>query len=231
MHCVNCSLFYDAFLKEATWISDENKARLLEWKGRLDLCMYASRRSPEPRMDVIKKYEPKHPELAKDIGVGNGSWGPIFTRVIRHNDDGHAAKLVRALAHGEDICAAYSVDDPRFRIKGDMWLQLGHMGKLPQDRFWIWLTTLLSDRQRRRHWRCLGQISRISGSLGEVSHFWLSTSDLDCESDRAADSLRLQIRGPSPGTTLRPTIFDGVLFCIVLHYPRNMDVLNYMLGN
>ena len=120
MHCVNRSLFYDAFLKEAPWISDKNKARLLEWKGRLDPCMYASGRLPEPRMDVIGNYEPKRPGLAKDIGVENGSWDPTFTRAIRHNDDGHAAKLVRALTHGEDICAAYSAGNPLFRITGDM---------------------------------------------------------------------------------------------------------------
>ncbi|CAF9922569.1 hypothetical protein IMSHALPRED_005705 [Imshaugia aleurites] len=125
IHCLNSSIFYDAFLKEATGISDKNKARLLEWKGRLDLCMYASRRSPEPRMDVINQYEPMHPETAK--GTGAGSWDGIFTRVLHHDDDGHAAKLVRALAHGENICAAYSMNDPLFRIKGDAWLQLGHM--------------------------------------------------------------------------------------------------------
>ena len=128
MHCVNCSIFYDAFLKEAPWISDENKARLLEWKGRLDLCMYASRRSPEPRTDVIDNYKPKHP-AAKDTSVEKSTWERIFTRVVSHDDDGHAAKLIRALAHGEDICAAYDMDDLLFRVKGDMWLQLGHMGK------------------------------------------------------------------------------------------------------
>lgn len=144
MHCVNCSIFYDAFLKEATWMSDKNKARLLEWKGRLDLCMYASRRSPEPRMDVINNYEPKHPETAKDSIVETGSWDDIFTRVLHYDDDGHAAKLVRALAHGENICAAYNMDDPLFRIKGGMWLQLGHMGKPPLIQFWIRLTMLLA---------------------------------------------------------------------------------------
>ncbi|KAL9065751.1 MAG: hypothetical protein Q9161_008035 [Pseudevernia consocians] len=127
IHCVNCSIFYDAFLKEATWMSDENKARLLEWKGRLDLCMYASRRSPKPRMDVIDNYKPKHPETAKNSIVETGPWDGIFARVLHHDDDGHAAKLVRALAHGETICAANRMDDPLFRIKGDMWLQLGHM--------------------------------------------------------------------------------------------------------
>ena len=144
IHCVNCSIFYDAFLKEAPWISDENKARLLEWKGRLDLCMYASRRSPEPRTDVIDNYQAKYPGTAKDTSVGTSTWDHIFTRVVRYDDDGHAAKFIRALAHGEDICAAYDVDDLMFRVKGDMWLQLGHMGKFSQYPFRNGLTMLLA---------------------------------------------------------------------------------------
>ena len=143
MHCVNCSIFYDGFLKEAPWISDENKARLLEWKGRLDLCMYASRRSPEPRTDVINNYRPKHP-VARDTSGETSTWDRIFTRVVHYDDDGHAAKLIRALAHGEDICAAYDMDDLQFRVKGDMWLQLGHMGKFSQYPFRNGLTTLLA---------------------------------------------------------------------------------------
>ncbi|KAL9132507.1 MAG: hypothetical protein Q9175_006319 [Cornicularia normoerica] len=73
---------------EATWISDENKAR---------------------------------------------PWDGVFTGVYHHDNDGHAAKVVRALTQRENICTAYSVNDPLFRIKGDMWLQLGHMAKLPQN--------------------------------------------------------------------------------------------------
>ena len=125
-------------------MSNENRARLLEWKGRLDLCMYASRRSPEPRMEVINNYDPKHPEIAGDTIVETGSWDGIFTRVLHHDDDGHAAKLVRALAHGENICAASSMNDPIFRIKDDMWLQLGHMGKPPPEQSCIWLITVLA---------------------------------------------------------------------------------------
>ena len=117
MHCVNCSIFFDAFLKQA-WISSENKARLLEWKGRIDLCMYTSRRSPEPLIDEIVNYKPKIP----------GSWDKVFERVQNHPDDGHASKLVRALAHGEALCKPDD-NDPKFRIKDGMWLQLGHMGK------------------------------------------------------------------------------------------------------
>ena len=116
MHCVNCSIFFDAFLQQA-WISNENKARLLEWKGRIDLCMYTSRRSPEPLIDEIVHYKPKIP----------GSWDKVFERVQNHHDDGHASKLVRALAHGEVLCKPYE-NDSKFRIKEGMWLQLGHMG-------------------------------------------------------------------------------------------------------
>ncbi|KAL8659838.1 MAG: hypothetical protein Q9226_000203, partial [Calogaya cf. arnoldii] len=54
------------------------------------------------------------------------SWNEIIKRVIEHEDDGHASKLVRALKNGEQICKPYN-DDPGFRIKKDMWLKLGHM--------------------------------------------------------------------------------------------------------
>lgn len=118
MHCVNCSIFYHAFLDQP-WISDENKCRLLEWKGRLDLCMYASRRSPGLLTDEISNYKPKNPS----------SWDGIIERVRKTEDDGHASKLVRALAHGEKLCEAPDLSSSTFKIKDEMWLQLGHMGE------------------------------------------------------------------------------------------------------
>ena len=87
----------------------------------MDLCMYASRRSPEPLLDEIIYYKPTN---------AAGTWDNIFKRVSEHPDDGHASKLVRALAHGEALCKPYE-SDPRFKIKDGMWLQLGHMGKCP----------------------------------------------------------------------------------------------------
>lgn len=81
--------------------------------------MYASRRAPEPLLDEILNYKPKLP---------SDDWGSIFARVREHEDDGHASKLVRALADGSKICEAYDIRDPLFRIKDDMWLQLAHMG-------------------------------------------------------------------------------------------------------
>ncbi|KAI9747916.1 MAG: hypothetical protein M1835_001941 [Candelina submexicana] len=120
MHCVNSSIFFSVFLKQ-DWISQKNKTRLLEWKGRTDLVMYASRRSPKPLLDEIINYKPKEPS-----NEGGDPWGSIFCRVGKHEDDGHASKLVRALAHGEEVCRPYE-DREAFRIKNQMWLQLGHM--------------------------------------------------------------------------------------------------------
>lgn len=120
MHCVNCSIFFSSFLK-APWMSAANKARLLEWKGRLDLCMYASRRSPKPLLDEMINYRPARPEAS--------SWNEIYKRICDKEDDGHGSKLIRAVSHGEQVCRPYQ-DDSRFRIKGEMWQKLGNMGKL-----------------------------------------------------------------------------------------------------
>lgn len=115
MHCVNSSIFYSSFLKQ-NWLSDANKVRLLEWKVWNDLAMYASRKSPELHLDEIKNYKPKQPS----------GWDKVIERVRALEDDGHASKLVRALAHGQQVCAPYEAK-PEFRLKQDDWLQLGHM--------------------------------------------------------------------------------------------------------
>lgn len=120
MHSTNCSIFFPAFLKQG-WLKTEDKVRLLEWKVRNDITMYASRGSPELLLDEITNYEPKIPSKAL-----NDPWQDIFARVCRFEDDGHGAKLVRTLAHGQQVCKPYEHRSD-FRLKGDMWLQLGHM--------------------------------------------------------------------------------------------------------
>jgi hypothetical protein len=113
MHCVNCNIFYSAFLKQ-DWIKDDEKRRLLEWKGRNDLVMYASRRAPNILVDEIRQYRPKKP----------GS--DVFQRVLEIDDDGHASKLVRALANGKEVCEKYEGKEG-FEVKDGMWDQLLHM--------------------------------------------------------------------------------------------------------
>lgn len=78
--------------------------------------MYASRRCPDLLLDEISGYKAKQP----------GSWDDVFKRVNLHEDDGHASKLVRALAHGESKCKEFE-DRREFRVKGDMWLKAAHM--------------------------------------------------------------------------------------------------------
>jgi hypothetical protein len=118
MHCVNCSIFFSAFLKEP-WLKLEDKVRLLEWKGRMDLALYVSRGCPELLRDEIKNYQPKNPD---------DDWSGIIRRVDKFPDDGHASKLVRALAHGEQACKPYeSYSEDVFPVTQDMFLKLGHM--------------------------------------------------------------------------------------------------------
>ena len=118
MHCVNSSIFFSTFLKES-WLKDEDKCRLLEWKGRIDLALYVSRACPELLLDEIKNYQPKN---------SNDGWAEIIRRVDTFPDDGHASKLIRALANSEQVCKQYeSQPEDVFVIKGGMFLKLGHM--------------------------------------------------------------------------------------------------------
>jgi len=118
MHCVNSSIFFSTLVKEP-WLSMENKCRIVAWKGRVDLALYVSRACPELLLDDIKNYKPRKPEEG---------WAGIIRRVDALPDDGHAAKLVRAIAHGENACKPYEQEgDHVFPLKGDMWELLGHM--------------------------------------------------------------------------------------------------------
>ena len=115
IHCVNASIFHSAFMAQ-DWLSDESKRRLLEWKGRNDLVMYASRAAPDMLVDEITKYKPKKPGKAEDV----------VARVLEIPDDGHAAKLIRALENGRVVCEKYA-DGEVGEVKGDMWDKLLHM--------------------------------------------------------------------------------------------------------
>ena len=67
-------------------------------------------------IDEITNYSPKQA----------GEWDTIFKRVDRHEDDGHAAKFIRALAHGQQACAPFE-EKESWPVRGKLWLQLAHM--------------------------------------------------------------------------------------------------------
>lgn len=117
IHSVNSAIFFSKILK-LPFLSQQMKARLLEWKGRFDLLLYVSGGSPDLRLDDITS----HPATM--------DWSTIFSRAVTHpTDDGHMVKLVRAVAHGEKVCRALE-GSQKMVITGDMWRQIGNMGKL-----------------------------------------------------------------------------------------------------
>ena len=124
MHCLNCSIFFWSFL-EQPWLRDTDKIRLLEWKGRTDLAMYASRRAPTLYTEDINQYNT--PDI--DHVSRAEQWCDIFERVSKDPEDGHASKLVRTLAWSEKLSKDFEQSE-EFAVKGDMWLKIAYMGKM-----------------------------------------------------------------------------------------------------
>ncbi|QSS58208.1 hypothetical protein I7I51_07631 [Histoplasma capsulatum] len=126
MHCVTSAIFLASFVSQS-WISKQNKLRILEWKGRMDLATYASRGAAELRQEEITDYEPKL------------SWEEVFAQAINHpQDDGHASKFIRTLAFGEKLCKPFEEDEKcreAFLVNGDMWIKLANMGEFLQSKF------------------------------------------------------------------------------------------------
>ncbi|KAL5423641.1 hypothetical protein PMIN04_003778 [Paraphaeosphaeria minitans] len=116
IHVTNASIFFSTFLALPS-LTSATKRRLLEWKVRSDLAMYSSRASPALLMDDLTTYK----TADKD-----DSWERVVERVNALSDDGHASKLVRALAHGEQVCKKFEGRDG-FVVQGDMWRRLGNM--------------------------------------------------------------------------------------------------------
>jgi hypothetical protein len=119
MHGTNSSIFFPTFMK-LPWLSDHNKARLLEWKVRIDLALYVSRGSPKLYIHEITSYPIKR------------DWNEVFNFGINNaNDDGHVVKMMRAVALGERFCHQYENKgiEGGFPIHGDMWLRIGNMSE------------------------------------------------------------------------------------------------------
>src|SRR6187402_782843 len=104
MHCANSSIFFPTFNAQP-WLSTASKVRLLQWKGYLDLAMYASRRSPPLFLDEIALYTPSKLE------AGDAEWKGIFRRLSEFEDDGHAIKLGRAVANGERVSKDFEEEE------------------------------------------------------------------------------------------------------------------------
>lgn len=93
LHNVTLAVHYPGIMSQS-WLTDAEKARLLEAKARVDAVMYAGCKSPALHAGRIRQYVPTHPEHG---------WNELFHRSIIYRDEGHAAKLVRALYSMEGV--------------------------------------------------------------------------------------------------------------------------------
>jgi hypothetical protein len=91
MHAVNLLSLFAVVLLWQTWLSDENKVRLLQRKVWLRLVVSASCKSPT-----------LYPERIPSQQTGKAwSWDSIIARTVEHKDGHHTAKPVRAIKLGE----------------------------------------------------------------------------------------------------------------------------------
>jgi hypothetical protein len=120
LHLVTSSISIDAMIREP-WIKIEDKVRLLEWKGRIDLAWYASNGSPELRAETITDYK---------ATLSNGfDWKDLYRAANDIHDDGHIVKFIRAMKNGEDIIKPYEQQTQRnlLPVRGDMWFKMAQI--------------------------------------------------------------------------------------------------------
>ncbi|KAL7623787.1 hypothetical protein AAE478_005340 [Parahypoxylon ruwenzoriense] len=102
LHGVTLTVFYPAILAQ-DWLTNEEKARLLEAKARVDAVLYAGCRTPTLYPSRIVNYEPRHPD---------DGWTQLFHRSIIYPDEGHVVKVIRALFSLEQLSESLPSDFP-----------------------------------------------------------------------------------------------------------------------
>lgn len=113
-HHINSSPIF-LTLNAQSWLPRATKARLLEWKIRMDLLQYAARAVP-PLLPVesITAYKTSR------IAPNSTPIPELIARLHSLPDDGHAIKLARAAAICRQLTAPYAAEGkPWVQFKGD----------------------------------------------------------------------------------------------------------------
>ncbi|OQE44091.1 hypothetical protein PENCOP_c002G06086 [Penicillium coprophilum] len=113
LHAATLAAFLPAILAQ-DWLSNEDKARLLEATVRVDAVMYAGTACPPLYADRVVNYMPQYP---------THGWSELFHRANVYQDEGHAVKLLRALYALEPLELS-----PDFPITKSDFLMIAHMG-------------------------------------------------------------------------------------------------------
>lgn len=98
-------------LNKLPWIPTSIKARLLEWKMRLDLINYIARGCPPLQPDLLSTYKPRDTTL-----VAKPS--DLLSRFHTADDDGHIIKVARSLMIAQEVSRSYA-DKDWLRIRDD----------------------------------------------------------------------------------------------------------------
>jgi hypothetical protein len=92
--------------------------RLVEWKGRSDLIIWASCKCPQ-----------LYPSRLRDH-TKSKNWDELIIWALNHpEEDSHLSKSIRALMHGQRICHKRRNEGkaPLLMVDDEMWLNAGNM--------------------------------------------------------------------------------------------------------
>ncbi|KAK3328495.1 hypothetical protein B0T19DRAFT_442386 [Cercophora scortea] len=124
IHHVNASPLF-LTINAQPWIPRATKARLLEWKIRLDLREYAVRGAPPLALDKITAYKPKRADATGQ--PSKTTLLDIISRLHTLDEDGHAIKLARAAAICHELSRKYEDRDWMMVRGDDMWVKVHHL--------------------------------------------------------------------------------------------------------
>ncbi|ROW02279.1 hypothetical protein VSDG_02301 [Cytospora chrysosperma] len=87
LHGVTLAAFYPA-IAALDWLSDDEKARMIEAEARVDAVLYAGCGCPELFPERIREYQPQCP---------SDGWAELIHRSVVYRDEGHVVKAIRAI--------------------------------------------------------------------------------------------------------------------------------------
>ncbi|KAK5704722.1 hypothetical protein LTR17_021636 [Elasticomyces elasticus] len=120
-HRVNLGIFLKVFA-DISWLDLAAKARLLEWKVRMNLIVCFHRVCPELRIAEIQNYVPRQPDSM--------NWEKIIDRSKKIPDDGHVVKMIRALNQGHDLSQPLEPmedDSIILPVRNEIWLKVANV--------------------------------------------------------------------------------------------------------
>ena len=120
IHALTASVFFQS-INSLACLTTADKVRLLEWKVRCDMSMYAAHNAPKLVLSPIVNYEDER------------DWRTMFDIIIKRPDeDVHTAKTLRAIANGQKLCAPFEKGgrDRGFFLVDSMWLKMANLRKL-----------------------------------------------------------------------------------------------------